>query len=316
MDRVSAKEKLKILSDTLGSYYREGSAQHLFTCPKCNHHKKKLSVNVEKNVFKCWVCDFSGANLYRIIKRYGDYNSRKNWLALDRQVDVADFSEKIFGQQDEPCLQQISLPSEFLSLANSNLHPSAMYALNYLNARGLEKQDILKWKIGYCYNGEYSNRIVIPSFDLNGDLNYFVARAYDKNWRRYLNPKKSSDIIFNELSIDFDSDLTIVEGVFDAIKAGENSVPLLGSTLSESCYLLQKIVEADTTVYLALDSDAPGKTDKILKLLLKYNVEVYLVDISPYEDVGEMTKSIFAQKKEQSCLLNSDNYLLSKIMRL
>ena len=63
-------------------------------------------------------------------------------------------------------------------------------------------------------------------------LNYFVTRTYDNDWRKYLNPKASRDIVFNHLYLDFDEPLTIVEGVFDAIKAGENSVPLLGSTIT------------------------------------------------------------------------------------
>ena len=60
------REKLQILKDVLGQY-RISNQEHLFFCPYCEHHKRKLSVNLEKNVFKCWVCDWSGRDLYRII---------------------------------------------------------------------------------------------------------------------------------------------------------------------------------------------------------------------------------------------------------
>ena len=44
------EEKRKILTDILGSYQRKGD-EHLYHCPYCNHHKKKLSVNFAIGVF-------------------------------------------------------------------------------------------------------------------------------------------------------------------------------------------------------------------------------------------------------------------------
>ena len=58
-----------------------------------------------------------------------------------------------------------------------------------------------------------------------------------------LDPDKN--IIFNELYVDWDSDLVITEGIFDAIKAGPNSIPLLGSTVRENSKLFQKIIKFD-----------------------------------------------------------------------
>ena len=37
-------EKIKIVNDILG-YPEDKSSEHLYTCPYCNHHKKKFSVN-------------------------------------------------------------------------------------------------------------------------------------------------------------------------------------------------------------------------------------------------------------------------------
>jgi len=313
---VSNTEKIKILSDVLGSSYREGLAQLLYHCPKCNHHKKKLSINIEKNVFKCWICDWSGRNIYRVIKRYGDYNSKRDWLRLNQQVEINDFAEKLFGEKVIEIKRKFDLPRGFASLINKELPSSSIKAINYLESRHVDEDDIRKWKIGYCSEGEYSGRIVVPSFDMDGNVNYFVGRSYDNNWLKYLNPPYAKNFIFNELYLDFAKELTIVEGVFDALKAGDNAVPLLGSTLTEHSKLFTKIVQNDTTVYLALDADAHKKIDKIVKLFFKYDIEVYLVDIETYKDVGEMTKEHFSSKKQESILLNNDNYLLSKIMGL
>ena len=104
--------------------------------------------------------------------------------------------------------------------------------------------------------------------------------------------------------------------MFDAVVAGENSAPLLGSTLTERSKLFHEIVKNDTPIYLALDPDASKKTDKIIKLLLKYDVEIYDVKIGPHKDVGEMTKKQFFERKHSAEVLDLDNYLLSRIKRI
>ena len=45
-------EKIKIVRNALGRSYKSGS-EHLFSCPFCSHDKLKLSVNIDKNYWKC-----------------------------------------------------------------------------------------------------------------------------------------------------------------------------------------------------------------------------------------------------------------------
>ena len=315
MVNVSRENKLKTLNKVLGAFYKKGE-EALFRCPRCDHHKKKLSINIEKNVFKCWVCDWSGKNLYRIIRQYGDNDTRYHWKSFQDKIEIEKFSHKLFAGEEETAAANLSLPEEFISLANSTLPSTSIYPLNYLKSRGIDKKTIIKWKIGYCPKGEYASRVIIPSFDKKGEVNYFVSRAYDGGWKKYLNPKVSKNIIFNHPYINFDEDIILVEGVFDAMKAGDNSIPLLGSTLSEESKLFNEIVRNDSVLYLALDPDATKKTNKLISLFLKYDIRTHVVDISGYEDVGEMHASEFFKRKETAALLNSNNYLLSRIMRI
>ena len=314
---VSENEKINILNNVLGLSYRESQNQLLFHCPKCDHHKKKLSINIDKNVFKCWICGFSGRNLYRLIKTYGIYADKKNWSRLTQQVEIESFSEKLFGVV-ESSPDVLHLPEEFLSLANKSLPATSIYPINYLKSRGLVKRDIIRWKIGYCSSGKYEGRVIFPSFDKHGKLNYFVARSYTNNWKRYCNPPNKNDIIFNHLNLNFLKPLTLVEGVFDAVKAGSNTVPLLGSTLVENSALLSEIVKHDTTVYLALDSDASRKTENLIELFFKYDIEVCFVDLrkTKHDDVGDMSNEEFKQLKASSKKITIDDYITSKIMNI
>ena len=307
---MSERKKLRILNEVLGDCYLSNE-EYLFHCPKCAHHKKKMSVNISKNVFKCWVCDYSGRSLRRLVKRYGSFHNRQAWDEFEERVDISSFGSDLFEEESsfvaEPTL---SLPDDYISLANKNLPRTSLSALRYLYDRGITKKDIVRWKIGYCSSGEYSGRVIIPSFGISGRCNYFIARTYSDDWRKYKNPPASKDIIFNHLYLDFDEDMVLVEGVFDAVVSGPNSVPLMGSTMREESRLFQEIVKNDTAVYVALDSDAAKKENRIIRLLLKYGIEVYKIDTSGYEDVGAMSKQTFKKRKNDSSFIEDNFYLL------
>lgn len=302
-------EKLSLFRDIFGSYYQSGE-EYLFFCRKCGHDKRKMSVNFEKNVFKCWICDFRGTSLSRLVKRYGSFLQRQEWEKYSSAIDVsASLEELLFPDKEEEQEEEIiKLPDDFISLANKSLPLSSIEPKKYLSSRGLTKQDMLKWKIGYCSKGEYKGRVIIPSFNEQGKVNYFVARSYGKEWPSYKNPNVSKDIVFNQLYVDFKNDLVLVEGVFDAIKA-ENAVPILGSSLRQDSKLFQEIVKWDTTVYVALDPDAEKKAMKLIKNLLLYGIEVYKIDVSGYSDVGEMTKEEFLKRKKEAMPITNEDYL-------
>jgi DNA primase len=305
---VSERKKLRILNEVLGDYYLSNE-EYLFLCPKCVHHKKKLSVNISKDVFKCWVCDYSGRALRRLVRRYGSFHNRQAWDEFEERVDISSFGVDLFEEDSvnfrEPILD---LPEDYISLANKKLPRTASPALRYLYDRGVTKRDIIRWKIGYCSSGEFGARVIIPSFGMTGKCNYFIARTYMNDWKKYKNPSASKDIIFNHLYLDFDEDMVLVEGAFDAIVAGPNSVPLLGSTLREESRLFQELVKNDTSVYIALDSDAKKKENRIIKLLLKYGIEVYKIDTTGFDDVGTMSKESFIDRKNSSSLIEDTFY--------
>ncbi len=302
----------KILYETLGNHWEKGS-ELLFSCPACGHHKRKFSVNLDKNVFKCWVCDYHGRNIRRVIRRFGSYTQLQRWDQITDRSDLSRFadlfSEEVVGQIDD----KVELPPEFVSLANKNLPLSANRALRYLQERGVSRADIQRWKIGFCYDGEYGGRIIIPSFGATGYPNYFIARSYVGHRMKYKNPRSSKNVVFNDLFTNWNNDLTIVEGVFDALVAG-NAVPILGSTLRKGSDLLRKIVRNDTPIYVALDPDAAAKERRIIKMLLEYDIELYKIDVSGYEDVGSMPKKVFVESKNKASFIDRDNYLLLDLL--
>ena len=109
--------KLEILKDVLGRCRTSGH-EHLFSCPYCGHHKKKFSVNIDKNVYKCWVCDTRGLDVYQVIRKHGSFEDVREWRVLTNRVELSGF-ENIFSEPEEEKEETIDLPKEFKSLANN-----------------------------------------------------------------------------------------------------------------------------------------------------------------------------------------------------
>ena len=310
---MAERKKLRLISDILGAHYQSGE-EHLFYCPKCKHHKRKLSVNIKKDAYKCWICDWSGKSIYRLVKRYGTFSQRNEWASLSDKVDLTTLSDDLFEKQDEIVIEQeINLPKNFLTLATYKTIPASLPARAYLEKRGITREDMINWKIGFCQQGDYEGRIIVPSFGMKGKCNYFVARSYAGEFRKYMNPPVSKDIIFNELFVEWDKEIILVEGVFDAIKAGRNAIPVLGSTVRPNSQLFKKIVEHETPVAVAFDGDAEKKSMRLIKNLMSYGVEVRKIDIAPYADVGEMPREEFLDRKNNAEFMNHTDYLLRMI---
>ena len=307
------EEKRKMLTDILGSYHRKGN-EHLYHCPYCKHHKKKMSVNFANGFFKCWVCDVRGKNIYRIVRKFGNYQQRQRWLELDGRLDLADF-DKIYKEVNEIEVEPTcDLPPEMISLCNKRLPRSSQKALDYLYSRGIDNEQIKLWKIGYCTEGRYGGRIIIPSFNSNGDPNFFIARSYVGHRMKYLNPRTTKDVIFNELMIDWDEPVTIVEGAFDAIVAGTQGIPILGSTLRPQSRLFQALAINDTPVYIGLDQDAEKKASWMIKKMIEYDMEVYKIDTSAVEDIGSMTPRQFENAKDRAQPIDPDYFFFDKLL--
>ena len=294
---MTSNKKLEILNKILGGYKQNG-AEYLFSCPFCKTSKKKLSVNIDKNVYKCWICNESARNLQKLIFKFGSQEERILWPK----------SQEFLLEEQEEHVEVPSLPDEFVSLVENYSETSIPFRNYLINKRGLTEKDISFWKIGYCVRGEYADCIIIPSIGQRGAVNYFVARHIYGNLK-YKNPIYPKEkIIFNELMIDFDQDVILTEGVFDAIKAGENSIPVLGSSLSENSSLFRKLASSGTSIYFAFDPDASTKQASLIQKFLEFDIDCHEIDIRPYKDAGEMTKKQFSERKASARQITQSDF--------
>jgi len=165
--------------------------------------------------------------------------------------------------------------------------PDYRNALHYvLNVRKLTPVDILRYQVGYCEEGPYAGMIVIPSFDENNIINYYVGRSYyDNATIRHKNPPVSKDVIGFENQINWKEPIIIVEGAFDAIATKRNAIPLFGKSIHPK--LKSKIIQYTKKLYIALDRDAFLDSITYIEYFMNHGIEVYLVNL-PSKDPSEI----------------------------
>ena len=299
-----------LMDSVLGKGKSTSKGNRAYHCPECKHHKLKLEINLEESSphfqsYQCWVCGFKGKKLTSLFKKIDADSDKISQLKLliktdAKHIEIVDNKKAI-------------LPKEFISLVNPPINSlTAKHALNYLKNRGITKEDIIKYNIGYCEFGRYANMIIIPSYNSEGNLNYFTARNFNKNTSvKYRNPDVTRDIIGLELFINWNTPITLCEGMFDAIAIKRNSIPLLGKTIQKS--LMKKLINSTVQkIYIALDKDAIKQALNFCETLMNEGKEVYLVDIDD-KDPSDMGFEKFTGLVQNTLPLTFSNLLEKKL---
>jgi DNA primase len=299
-----------LMDSVLGKGKPTSKGNRSYHCPECKHHKFKLEINLEEHSphfqsYQCWVCGFKGKKLTTLFKKIGADSDKVNELRL--LVKSASKETKITVET-----KKATLPDEFISLINPPSSISSKHALHYLKNRGITKEDIIKYNIGYCEFGRYANMIILPSYNSEGNLNYFTARNFDKNASvKYRNPDVTRDIIGLELFINWNTPITLCEGMFDAIAIKRNVIPLLGKTLQPS--LMKKLINSSVNkIYIALDKDAIKQALNFCEQLMNEGKEVYLVDLNE-KDPSDMGFEKFTNLIQNTIPLTFSNLLEKKL---
>jgi hypothetical protein len=306
------------------------SEQIQVNCPRCQERdglsypdgKFNLEINTAKRMFRCWKCDeprFSGS-LGRLIRMFGshaDYEMYKAYAGIFHDYDV---------NEDEKEFAPVKLPEEMIPFAQMEVGNLEHFeAYSYLVTERKITQDIIfKYRLGFCTTGKYEKRVIIPSYDKNGEINYFVGRSYDpkEKKRKYLNPYADKDkIIFNEGLVNWDSTVYLVEGAFEMLSFPVNIIPMLGKTLSTTLFL--KLKELKPDVVVLLDPDAYKNAVELYYMLYTIYVgceeRVKIVKLPTEEDLDELRRnqgidevidSLYSARK-----LTVDDYFIQKLQK-
>jgi DNA primase len=302
---------VNLVDSVLGAGKRTARGNKAYHCPYCNHHKPKLEVNFSQNKkgynpWHCWVCNKKGSRVSSLFKKSNATSEKFEELKklIGAEIEIRETQSAV----------KLELPKEYKPILGSR-DILARHAFSYLKSRGITKDDIEKYNIGYCEYGRYAKMVIIPSYDEQGNLNYFTGRSFEKEpFVKYRNPEASRDIVPFELFINWNIPLILCEGPFDAIAIKRNAIPLLGKNIQQN--LMKKIVTSKVEkIYIALDTDAQKQALKFAEYFINEGKEVYFMDLEG-KDPSEMGFNDFTKLIQKTFPIDQYGLMQRKLQLL
>lgn len=284
---------------------RQNSVSYIFDCPRCGK-AKKLYVRKKDGRFVCWYCrtiegfegkpEFAFAEILQVPVKY--VASKLYFGPVDAEGVYLDYDLKEWQDEDEQAEEPLKIlqwPFDYYPIQDKK----SARGIKYLEEeRGIPLEVAVQYGIRYAPT---KKRVVFPvaaGESLYGWQERLVVpnkwwSEEDEVWKETLKAISSKEIPRDRMMMFADrlvgSDHAIItEGPVDAIKAhlcGGN-VCMMGKGVSQRQIGLVKN-SGVKKVYLALDPDAGDETER---LAVEFSeMEVYLMNPSPYKDLGEMT---------------------------
>ncbi len=250
------------------------NGQCQYCCPCCAEEagvdsdgKYNLEVNFHIGKFHCWKCGSTHAmkgGLSFLIRRYGNQTILGQYKEAVEELKSSGLYDLHLFTGDTQVVNEdflIKLPETYRKIDFSRNKKGKM--VEYLRKRGITQEDIDKYNIGYTTWEEKKpnerNRIIFPSYNSNGFLNYWVGRDFTgypkRNKYKNVDDVNKTGVVFFEDKVIWDADIVLVEGIFDALHT-PNAIPMLGKTLSRESALFQKLYKlANANIIVAIDGD-------------------------------------------------------------
>ena len=271
------------LGEAKSRYSASAEPQYQFPCPRCVEEKGireaskfNLECHLGKGVFHCWSCSADGddemkGTILKLIKMYGNTQLYREYKECVNSLRDSSLYSLTHSSQTVQQPQDVELPCGFRPFRKDKYYPEE--ALEYLQERGIDWSIINDFSLGFttdCKDDKKaSKRIILPSNDEFGTLNYWTGRDYTgESKQKYMNPKVDrKTIIFNEEKVQWDADVTLVEGPFDHLVV-PNSVPMLGKALDTDYKLYWDILKKSrANINVFVDGDAYDSAKEIYSLL-------------------------------------------------
>jgi len=226
-------------------------------CPICwSNSRAPFSMNASSGLWLCHHCGERG-NAVSLVMRL----VRCSWAEAKEMLeahgyDIYSREEWVLVDEEPARRPYIDLPSEFRLLDRDTTPESEPYRA-YVHARRLNDDLIARYGIGYCDEGQYGGRVIVPVCE-DGEVAYFVARdTTDAAYLKVLYPPGApkNEHLFNLDTVRGRKEVVVVEGVFDALAIPEMAVATCGKTMSDAQAALLLSAGVQGLIF-AYDADA------------------------------------------------------------
>lgn len=299
----------ELLGESKQGGYDRGTTQYQWNCPWCADekggwdNKYNLEVSFSLGKYHCWSCGASG-QISRLIKQRGGKSMADEYFRIVNDIRESRFYDlEMFKDFGDNVLEgrYLKLPKTFKKIDIENCRDNELVA--YLEKRKITQSIIDYYNIGATTWDEedwsWRNRIVIPSYNTIGDLNFYLGRLYRERDKcrkdKYKNcDLKKNNIVLHEDKIQWDADIYLVEGGIDSIYY-PNTIGMMGKFITKDTALYESLMEkANANVIICLDGDTEiNETKRIYRVLNRGHLRgrVRYVRLGtkelPWKDFGE-----------------------------
>lgn len=294
--------------------------QYSYKCPICDDWKERLFIHPGRGKYQCHNCGAAGT----IVTFISDYNhiTWKQALSVYReyQTHEIELPEEIENEVYNRLVRKpeieipkfvYPLPEEFILIEDAK-GEAGKKAVQYLKNRGISMDTAIEQYIGYCAEGDYANRIIMPDFE-DGELVYWQARTWEpkpsikllaKHYRKVMNPTLTpeqkedgvvaidkSDVVSNIDFVREDGIAVICEGRFDSYTIGRNGACIHGKSISDEQFI--KLVKSKNdidVVFVMLDGDAFKQSVSTAKRLAGHFTDVLVTKLPGDADPNSLGK--------------------------
>jgi len=248
-------------------------------CPFCGNPKWNFQLSATKGLYHAWCCN-AGGSLRGLSKFFplGDIVKYKKYV---KEVET-------FGLTEND-LSSLKIFSEFTEL-NKLTKKNALIVEDFLRKRGITLPEALEYKIRFgdekiftdeTLKKRYTNRVIVPLFDISGNLVFFTGRSVERDTKlKYINcDVRRKRFLPVYLGNKHQNTVLLVEGVFDSIaihQAGYSSIPLLSMDISE-LQLFALMGVGFKNIVIALDAGEFENSYKLYRRLLKVGLNPYVL---------------------------------------
>jgi len=289
-DLKSKVSALRILTDFGIELPRQNGDQHYGPCPLPCHagdrdNPNAFSLNTEKN---CWRCltHCQGGNVIDLYCHLSQRDPTDKTVFREAALEMQTryLGEELSHSPQPPRSSKRTKPKP-APLENSPIKIELQVKKDIpylLEEKRLPLSLLEEFGIGFCSNGMFSGRVVIPLHNQSGQRIGYAGRGMKQSditkRGRWLLPKSfhKSIELFNQHRLpeqkilSEQGDLVVVEGFWSCLRLHQANIPavaLMGSELSEA--QLQRLMQLTNKIWLMLDNDEAGKkaSEKILHRL-------------------------------------------------
>lgn len=248
----------------------------------CPFHKEKrgsFHASITKNAWQCFGCKRKG-NILDFVAAKEGVGIRQAGLMIQgwfetgvkkpaKAIPKVSETQGGFSESADSTDQRAVQDNPPLTFELKNLDTRHTYLLK---DRGLKKETIELFGLGYCSRGLMKGRIAIPVYNEKGELVAYAGRWPGEpptGTEKYLLPSgfAKSHVVFNlrqAQGLAKDNGLILVEGFFDVFWLHQcgfpQAVALMGSSLSEwQRELLLASLGPRGRIMLMLDNDEAGR---------------------------------------------------------